>query len=165
MATEDFSFPTVHKSSSTRSIDFPPFWRPSPCTDYRPDDEDDHSTPAKNCKQRQRQSHACIVGADDDQIIVGTRVQDQEEKMDMLWEDFNEELYPVRSTSSDYNISGDMLQLGCVGLGALNFPRSNAAATSSTITSPGVVLMVKVLKRLFFLHNSHHHNLKKPARQ
>ncbi|XP_062020256.1 uncharacterized protein LOC133736682 [Rosa rugosa] len=155
MATDDFSFPTVHKSSSTSNIHFPPLWRPSPaaaCTG----DEEDHAalitSPVEN-----------IEGVDDDQIIVSSDVRDQEEKMDMLWEDFNEELYPVRSTSDYSYASGEMLQLGCVGLGAFNLSKSNAARNSSTITNPGVVVIVKLLKKLFFLHNSHHHNLNKPA--
>ncbi|XP_004295067.1 PREDICTED: uncharacterized protein LOC101303684 [Fragaria vesca subsp. vesca] len=157
MTTEDFSFPAVHKSSSTRSIDFPPLWRPSPCHE----DEEDHSTPVEeDCNQRK--SFACVEGVDDDQIIVG--ILDQDEKMDMLWEDFNEELYPARSTTSEY-VSGNMLQLGCVGLGAFNLSKSNAATSGSAITNPGMVLIVRVLKRLFFLHNSHHHNLNKPAKR
>ncbi|KAK9943447.1 hypothetical protein M0R45_009054 [Rubus argutus] len=168
MATDDeFSFPTVDKirsSSNSTTIDSPPLWRLSPAAtstdDDDDDDEEDHSaitTPVENYNQRKsfsgNESGLRIMGADDDQITINTTTTEEEEKMDMLWEDFNEELYPIRSTStSDFNnyVSGEMLQLGCVGLGAFNLPKSTIT------TKPGVVVIVKVLKRLFFLHNSHH---------
>lgn len=158
MATDDeFSFPTVDKirsSNSSTTIDSPPLWRLSPAATSTDDDEDHSAITSPVENYNQRKSFSSPKAVDDDQIIINTATTEEEEKMDMLWEDFNEELYPIRSTStSDYNnyVSGEMLQLGCVGLGAFNLSKS-----TTTTTKPVAVVFVKVLKRLFFLHNSHH---------
>ncbi|VVA37914.1 PREDICTED: AT1G71910 [Prunus dulcis] len=173
MATQDFSFPT-HKFPCT--IDSPPLWRLSPAASSKVDDqnhseeeeeeEDDEeeivNINVKYCDQRRKSFSYIERGTKMVEKDQESRDHDHgEEKMDMLWEDFNEELKSRSNTTSDYSggLSREMLHLGCVK--AFKLTKTNGDHALST-RKPSVVAVMKVLKRLFFLHNSHH-KLKKPA--
>jgi hypothetical protein len=81
--------------------------------------------------------------------------EEEEDKMDMLWEDLNEELSRNSSTSrSNTSSSRDIGELGCVK--ALTTSRNNGgAATLATRKPAGMVVIMKVLKKLFLLQKSH----------
>ncbi|KAJ0087338.1 hypothetical protein Patl1_07834 [Pistacia atlantica] len=91
---------------------------------------------------------------------------DEEEKMDVLWEDFNEDLLGSSASSSSSSTSrlksgkrsasgGDMVEMGCVQ--ALKLPRNPGAANAIfSSRKPGFVVFIKVLKKLFLLHHHSH---------
>lgn len=70
-----------------------------------------------------------------------------EEKMDMLWEDFNEEVIFMKkrnqnSESDSGDCSKEMVQFGCVKV--LTISKGNKA---------GVVALLKVLRKMFLIHS------------
>lgn len=91
--------------------------------------------------------------------------EDKEEKMDVLWEDFNEELSGSSSSSSSSSSSRlkpgkrsgsgrDMAEMGCAQALKLSKNPGTANAIFSS-RKPGFVVFIKVLKKLFLLHHSH----------
>ncbi|OAY23703.1 uncharacterized protein LOC110606492 [Manihot esculenta] len=183
MATEDyFSFPTTTDTTSS-AIDTPPLWRLSPAaspdfchgttkTEEEEEEEEDsdqdedyqdclpthqpikYSTQIKSCSWAERGGGAKL---DDEN-------EDKEEKMDMLWEDFNEELSIKRSPSSlRFDSDIHMVKMGCIH--QIQSLRSSTKTTSTAMVSPkkppaaaaSLVVFIKVLKKLFLLHNSHTH--------
>ncbi|CAN6543793.1 hypothetical protein C1H46_004344 [Malus baccata] len=154
MDTDDFSFPT-HNFPLT-PIDSPPLWCLSPAAEEDRNHGEDIMD-AVNCSYQRRKSVSHIERG-------GRKMREKEEEetktMDMLWEDFNEELPMSRTAArSDYSgrFSQEILkQLGCVQ--SFKFSKTN----STTTTAVGVAGIMKVIKRLFFLHNPNH-KLKKPA--
>ncbi|XP_057975197.1 uncharacterized protein LOC131162600 [Malania oleifera] len=136
-AADDFSFPAV-ADAFPRFAESPPLWRPSSADE----------------RANERRSFSCM-----EMNSKRTHTQDQgeeEEKMDMLWEDFNDELMLRRSCeacrarcdSSDR----DAAELGCVGPLKMT-KRSGAAVLPGR--KPGVVVFMKALKKLFVLHHFH----------
>jgi hypothetical protein len=169
MATEDFSFPTIGDALPC-GIDSPPLWHLSPasspnsCREEPPNgaakggdqrDEEDCFPPRSPIEQSRRKSFSSVQGCrkaanDDDD---DDEDDDEEDKMDMLWEDFNEELSRTCSTSrSNTSSSRDMVELGCVK--ALTTSKNHGAALT-TRKPAGMVVIMKVLKKLFLLQNSH----------
>ncbi|CAN0890128.1 hypothetical protein LINGRAHAP2_LOCUS16270 [Linum grandiflorum] len=142
-STDEFSFPTA-----ASGFESPPLWRLSPAASpHHP-------------HQRRSFSHAAEYTDD-----AG------EKKMDMLWEDFNEEelittsksqrVYPVPDRRGS---GGVMVDVGCVeGRLRLSPKRSTTTparmmnSSSTSTAKPGLVVLVRVLKRLFLLHHRHHH--------
>jgi hypothetical protein len=168
MATEDFSFPTTGDTFPPCSIDSPPLWRLSPAAspnssheeppngaakgeDHRNDEEDCFATGQIKCSQRKSFSsvEGCRRVANDDD---DDDDDDEEDKMDMLWEDFNEELSRNSSTSrSNTSSSRDIVELGC----GKALTASKTHGTTLTTRKPGMVVIMKVLKKLFLMQNSH----------
>lgn len=70
--------------------------------------------------------------------------EEEEEKMDMLWEDFNNEEFSGRNLKS--KTMGDDLKLS---------PGRNLKLFKANKRQLSVVVFVKVLKKIFLLHNSH----------
>lgn len=102
----------------------------------------------------------------------GGLCEEEEEKMDMLWEDFNEELSRSRGrpdvssswSSSTSTSPRETAELG--GVKARMVSGANGALVSARRTpAPGVVVLIKVLKKLFLLHHGHstHGSMKKPC--
>ncbi|XVF29980.1 hypothetical protein REPUB_Repub16aG0018000 [Reevesia pubescens] len=155
--TEEFSFPTTTDLYPC-GIDSPPLWRLSPAAS--PDVFLDRK--AKDCSTtEEEEEEVCFPGRPDEHeerksfsyVEKGSKLskkvvgEDEEEKMDLLWEDFNEELPRSRSSSS----SGDhMVELGCGQ--ALKLSKNNAPMFSPRRTS--MLVFMKALRRLFLLHNS-----------
>ncbi|XP_021647529.2 uncharacterized protein LOC110640513 [Hevea brasiliensis] len=156
MATEDFSFPTFTDTTSS-AIDSPPLWRLSPVaspdschritkTEEEEEEEEEDSDqeedyqdcfptqkPIKDSTQRKSFSWAERGGGaklDDD-----GKDEDKEEKMDMLWEDFNDELLMKRIRSSSRFDSDHMVKMGCVH--QLQSLRSSTKTTNTAMVSPG----------------------------
>lgn len=174
MATEDFSFPTTGDKFSC-GIDSPPLWNLSPIAspnsrhDQAPKgsakelegnglkDEKDYCfwpKPMEYISQRKSFSHVETGG----KLGIKDGKEDgdhEEQKMDMLWENFNEEL--SKNSSSRSNTSSRM-QFGCVR--ALKTSQSNSATL--TTKKPGMVVILKVLKKLFLIQNSNNRKLQRP---
>ncbi|XWS23344.1 hypothetical protein CRYUN_Cryun28dG0005000 [Craigia yunnanensis] len=152
-ATEDFSFPTT-----ACGIDSPPLWRLSPAAS--PDVFSDRK--AKECSTEEGEEEDCFPDGPDKRqerkgfsnLEKGSKLskkvvdedEDEEEKMDLLWEDFNEELPISRSSRS----SGNMVELGCGQ--TLKLSKNNGAMFSPK--RPGMLVFMRVLRKLFLLHNS-----------
>lgn len=157
MATEDFSFPVIVNDFPC-PIDSPPLWHLSPAASPNSCQEEPAATRGKGNKEEdeedcfasettrniQRKSFSCVHGKEDDH---------EEEKMDMLWEDFNEELARASNARTSASSSRDRVELGCVK--GLITSKNNGAGALST-KKPGMVVIVKlVLKKLFLLQSSH----------
>ena len=173
MATEDFSFPTIGDKFSC-GIDSPPLWNLSPIASPNSrheeppkgsakeegndlKDEKDYCLwpkPIEYIRQRKSFSHVETGG----KLVIKDGKEDsdhEEQKMDMLWENFNEEL--SKNSSSRSNTSSRM-QFGCVK--ALKTSKINSATLSAK--KPGMVVILKVLRKLFLLQNSHDRKLQRP---
>ncbi|GFS38291.1 hypothetical protein Acr_00g0056650 [Actinidia rufa] len=74
----------------------------------------------------------------------------EEEKMDMLWEDFNEELSKIQGPRMQFS---DLPETGF-----------RCGAVVSGKKPPSVAVFVKVMKKVFLFYNSHHRTVKKPSR-
>nr|POE53076.1 hypothetical protein CFP56_59315 [Quercus suber] len=154
MATEDFSFPTIGDKFSC-GIDSPPLWNLSPIASPNSrheeppkgsakeegndlKDEKDYCfwpKPIEYIRQRKSFSHVETGG----KLVIKDGKEDgdhEEQKMDMLWENFNEEL--SKNSSSRSNTSSRM-QFGCVK--ALKTSNSNSATLSAK--KPGMVVILK----------------------
>ncbi|KAF8025090.1 hypothetical protein BT93_F2056 [Corymbia citriodora subsp. variegata] len=162
MAEEGFSFPGIPDPSAC-SICSPPLWPVSP-------------TPAPPLRDRSssRGSDEGVLGEMADGDGGGLREEEEEEeeeKMDMLWEDFNEELprrhgHPDVSSSWSSTSTSSQETAGVGGLEARAVSRTNGALVPARRTPPpGVVVLIKVLKKLFLLHHGHntHSSMKKPC--
>ncbi|CAA3012583.1 Hypothetical predicted protein [Olea europaea subsp. europaea] len=72
---------------------------------------------------------------------------DEEEKMDMLWEDMNEK-FPARTS-------------GRSPAREVKISRVRTLKLSKAKKKPSMVVFLKVLKRIFVMNNSRHHSTKK----
>ncbi|EXB57400.1 hypothetical protein L484_016453 [Morus notabilis] len=172
MTTEDFSFPTEKIPSST--IDSPPLWRSPTASSSTADDrqeitskeEEQLSTEVgkKLAGFNPIRSLSCTGrGRKRDGVEEGENEDLQEEKMDSLWEDFNEELWSCRSSRADSDMfSGDHHHHQMVELDRVD----QALKLSKTRNNKphSMVIVLKILKKLFLLQNHspthHHHNRK-----
>ncbi|CAK7323573.1 unnamed protein product [Dovyalis caffra] len=177
--TEDFTFP-IFTDPFSCSIDSPPLWclSPAPSPDpYHEDTSKESSTEGEESDQEvykdcfpteaikyltERKSLSSVedLGAAASKLV---RRNDKEEKMDLLWEDFNTDEKLTRSHSSSRLDSGKV-NMGCVE--ALRLSKPNGTAIFPP-RKPGLDVFVKVLKRLFLLHSSHrsvkHHSSYRPS--
>ncbi|KAM7519173.1 hypothetical protein LguiB_018135 [Lonicera macranthoides] len=148
---EDFTFPTT---TPPRFLGSPPLWQSTTST----------SSLQKQPKKKQPINQEEETFSNSKPIIISNINRrkslsyiddycsdDGDEKMDMLWEDLNEEyskncgLVPVPDSGGS---PGSMVRFGCVKGGGKR---------------PNMVVFVKVLKKLFVLHNSHR-SIKKRSR-
>lgn len=171
MATEDFTFP-ISTDPVSWSIDSPPLWCLSPdpyhgetskesSTEGEERDQDEqvfkhsfptepikHLTQGKSFSRREELGSAAIS----ELVRRNGGLNDKEEKMDMLWEDFNTEETLTRSHSSS-RLDSEAVHTGCV--------------KALRLSKPGLVVFMKVLKSLFLIHNSHrsvmHHSSYRPS--
>ncbi|CAJ2629703.1 unnamed protein product [Trifolium pratense] len=132
MGTEDFSFPRINDTFSY-IIDSPPLWNQSSTSSngsYQHVLGDQKNCHEENLDPKgQRKSFSSIQNG---KKI--TREDDEEVPMDLLWEVFNEEVVEYRS-----------LRIGNITNNAL----------IQTKNKPSMLVMLKVLKKLFFINNSH----------
>ncbi|KAL2538879.1 uncharacterized protein Fot_20270 [Forsythia ovata] len=148
---EDFSFPATTADSPPRFIDSPPLWHPvsvpSPHEILERQDGKEESKESCNNNQRNNFSRGMEIerreeGEED--------VEDEEEKMDMLWEDLNDE-YSRNNSDRD-------VQISCVKTFKLS--KSNRHLISGKKLS--ILLLMKILRKVFFVHNSRS-SIKKPG--
>ena len=145
MDTEDFSFPRICDNCAY-GIDSPPLWNLSPAGSPNPYQvlrEGNKGDDGKDCFEPKVASKGQRISC----VQYGKKrmgLDSEEDPMDLLWEGFNEELTSTigAATSS----SREVVEFRC---GTAN------GALVQTTNRPGMVVIVKVLKKLFFLNNSH----------
>ncbi|KNA14695.1 hypothetical protein SOVF_104490 [Spinacia oleracea] len=164
MDLDEFTFPATHPT--TTPIDSPPLWRLSPSASPTPSyleattgmklniktSENGNFYSRKSCsflegKCLTKRSRLSGNNEDDDQA---------QEKMDMLWEDLNyEELFKSKRDSRLFEFhskgSNEVMEFGCVPTPFKLVRTSTMKGGGSKIKRPSMVVLIKVLKRLFVL--------------
>ncbi|XP_057481939.1 uncharacterized protein LOC130768843 [Actinidia eriantha] len=150
MVTDDFSFPTFTERV-TNCIISPPLCHTSwwAFSDYHPGDEG---------REKLVRESSSVIGSERGNIDDGDKSdgEAEEEKMDMLWEDFNEELKRAESGGSESESDEtrpkrDTVELCCVQ--ALQISKTSSGLSLSISKKPGVVVVFKVLKKLLSMNN------------
>ncbi|KDP47107.1 hypothetical protein JCGZ_03915 [Jatropha curcas] len=169
--SEDFSFPTL-TGTVPAAIDSPPLWQLSPdschskSTKRESNEESDQEEYFKDCFPLKDKQIKNNIG----QRKSFSWVED-EEKMDMLWEDFNEDLMLKRNyscgNSSRFSGSHDMVNMGCVPIQSLRPSVRNNGAMISAPRKPnaGFEVFMKALKRVFLLHQNHSPRIRRVKNQ
>ncbi|KAL2324726.1 hypothetical protein Fmac_023784 [Flemingia macrophylla] len=137
MDTEDFSFPKISDTCAC-SIDSPPLWNISPkasSSPYQVLGERSKGDEAKLVSKSHKKCFSCVQNG---KRI--TRVDDEEEPMDLLWEDFNEEL--SSATKCATSSSREMVEFRCTKPLTVAKTRS---ALLQTRNRPAVVVIVKII--------------------
>lgn len=152
MTTEDFSFPTENVPSC---IESPPLWHSSPAASSSDSHQEETAKELEEVRTERRR-FSCIENGQKIAKRDGNEEEeeDQEETMDLLWENFNEELSRSQSSlrANSEKFSGDQI----VAMGRVN----QTLTFSRTKDKPPMFMVLKVLRKLFMLHNhnSHHHH-------
>ncbi|XP_023536234.1 uncharacterized protein LOC111797464 [Cucurbita pepo subsp. pepo] len=171
MAVEDdFSFPTALEPFNRCGIDSPPLWRLSPTASpisyrqktasnrsFRDDQKSDRFASVRFSASLQRRrrfsSDAAMDGEEEEEEVAA-------EKMDVLWENFNEEL--SRSGRSRLMKTAEMEEIEIVKarrrMAELNLSETSGAVVTRR-KATGKTAFVKALKKLFLLHNNSRRNL------
>ncbi|XP_022152473.1 uncharacterized protein LOC111020194 [Momordica charantia] len=143
-AREGFSFPSFHGSSSPIT-ESPPLW----CLSSSPKSIDHHGYGNIDCSEAEKRSyggHRKVNSCNLDVRRARERVidsdEEEDEKMDVLWEDFNEEL--LNNLSSRFG-SGRVPEL--------EYLKSEEPKALLSARMASVVVIMKVLKKLLFLHS------------
>ncbi|RDX80021.1 hypothetical protein CR513_39475, partial [Mucuna pruriens] len=149
MDTEEFSFPRINDTCA-HNIDSPPLWNLSPAASPNPyqgkKKGENDCFGAKLVAESQRKSFSYV-----ENVRKRIGLEEEEDRMDLLWEDFNEELYST-TTGSATSSSREVVEFRCAS--ALTVAKSNDGALFPTRNKPGMVLIVKVIKKLFSINNS-----------
>lgn len=134
-APEDFSFQPIN-GGSTPITGSPPLW----------------GLPQKPMGRHEKEDGGCRnVGSSEKRRNDSDEKED--EKMDVLWEDFNEEL--LKNLSSRYG-SGRLPELEYSESKEAKKDGGGRGGSSGALLSArmaGVVVMMKVLKKILFLHS------------
>lgn len=172
---EDFTFPTVSDHNSICHFHFPqfstsPFWFVSKTLPERaelgPELRRRRSfSAAEGNRIRFDGARQMRVNSTLSDHAVGQKILDAEEKMDMLWEDLNEELCGESSqkiSSSNSGRAGFSLipesdrahteDLSCVK--ALKISKKGSLAAHGR---PTLLVVLKVIKKLLLIHSSGYH--------
>lgn len=162
IAAEEFTFPVIRSSSTAVNLALlPPLWRIS----------DDVDSDQGSTAGRQRRTFASQVLKIDDTANSGEGEEaESQEKMDLLWEDFNEELQSAAAVSSDSDFSEKTIQHRdsdnssrdefetleeCANVRQLKLIRAKPKKMES---------LVKVMKKLFSAQNTARSNQQKRER-
>ncbi|CAL0333388.1 unnamed protein product [Lupinus luteus] len=155
MEIEDFSFPGINDTCS-HNIDSPPLWNLSPSPSPNPyqrkkEEKENDLFGEKLIAHGQRKSFSCIeIGRKRIELDDG---DDHEDKMDLLWEDFNEELYST--TGSSTCSSREVVEFrSCAQALIVSKNKSKTNALVSTKSGSSMVVIVKVLKKFFSINNN-----------
>ncbi|XP_010535155.1 PREDICTED: uncharacterized protein LOC104810516 [Tarenaya hassleriana] len=139
-SSEEFSFPVLASDDTHPScIDSPQLWKRSPPDAFLPDDYDRLLT---------------RIPSNDD--VQSRWSEGDEEKMDMLWQDLNDDLTRSRSlrieSDKKSSCSAAAVTVGC-GIG-----RSMKVSKKTTTErkKPNVLVFMRVLKKLLLLRSSAH---------
>ncbi|XP_057793439.1 uncharacterized protein LOC131010062 [Salvia miltiorrhiza] len=140
----DFSFPAAADSSP----DSPPLWRRSATAPRREVEEEGFTLPSFQAFRFSRsvKERKCN--------------EDGEEKMDMLWEDLNEDRFAKSAQNSDVSSPRREVQMSCVR--GLRLSRANGHIISHG-KKTSILVFIKALKKVFLMHNSQRAIKKKPS--
>ncbi|XP_021748618.1 uncharacterized protein LOC110714417 [Chenopodium quinoa] len=170
MEIDEFTFPTTNPNNSP--IDSPPLWRLSPAASpTRSSYEAARKELKLNAKITEngnfysRKSCSFLEGKclTKRSKLGGNNFNDEQdqEKMDMLWEDLNyEELFKNKRDPRMIEFHGnypkgsnEVVQFGCVPT-PFKLVRTSTLKNTKSNKKPSMLLLVKVLKRLFVLQQS-----------
>ncbi|KAG6432696.1 hypothetical protein SASPL_104281 [Salvia splendens] len=143
MASTDFTFPATADSSP----DSPPLW----C----------HSTTAPRLEGGEEEGFN-LPSFQAFRFSKGSKERDDEEgeeKMDMLWEDLNEDRFAKNGLNSDTSPPRREVRVSCIR--GLRLSKANGHIISGKKTS--ILLFIKALKKVFLMHNSQRGINKKPS--
>ncbi|XP_011659753.1 uncharacterized protein LOC105436259 [Cucumis sativus] len=172
---EDFSFPTALEPFNRCGIDSPPLWHLSPSAspisypqqtscdwnfrDTASDGEISNRFPSASLQRRRRFLSDAAVNCEEEEEAEAA------EKMDVLWENFNEEL--SRSRRSRLMKTAETEENETVKarrrMAEFNLSETSGAMATRRKTM-GKTAFVKVLKKLFLMHNNSRRNLQTRSR-
>lgn len=138
MAIEDFTFPIVSDAALPRFIDSPPLWHASSSS----------ATAVSGQQAGGEQDHPRETADDHEE-----EEEEEEARMDLLWEDFNEKEDAHDSCSGSEE---EIVKMGCVR-GVTAASRTGAAMVAAPRRAAGLLVFVKMLRKLFHLHHHHSH--------
>ncbi|KAH6765198.1 hypothetical protein C2S52_014251 [Perilla frutescens var. hirtella] len=154
MATteEDFTFPT---DSPPRFFDSPPLWRRSSSAAAKGKEVGDGGIFNPPYFQEMRGGSAkvrsCTSLHDED--------DEEQEKMDLLWENLNDDQCGKTAQNSDISSPRRDVQISCVK--ALKLSKASGRHMISG-KKTSILVFIKVLKKVFLMHNSQRAIKKKP---
>ncbi|TMW93141.1 hypothetical protein EJD97_012114 [Solanum chilense] len=144
---DDFSFPTI-TNTPPRFLESPPLWRTTLVASSHLQNNSDHDheekldmSPLISNKSNyinQRKSFSHIEGV----LAMRRMIEDEdeeEEKMDMLWENLNEEMSNKIMTKTSCGKNTKKVEYKCVK--SLNLSKASKR--------PSLVVLIKVLKKVF----------------
>ncbi|KAL5173499.1 hypothetical protein HKD37_16G046033 [Glycine soja] len=150
MDTEEFSFPRI-SDTCAHNIDSPPLWNLSPAASPNPyyqgnkRGENECFGAKLVAAEVHRKSFSCVENS---RKRFG--LEEDEDRMDMLWEDFNEELY---STTTTVSATSSLRELRYAP--ALTVAKTNNSSLFPTKNNkPSMVVIVRVMRKLFSINNS-----------
>ncbi|XP_010930675.1 uncharacterized protein [Elaeis guineensis] len=155
---DDFSFPTVPVSQEPLcQVPFP-LWFVSPIADQKTV----HHRRRSFSSAEEAAKIADALEMASPALSEGGRYQflNDEERMDMLWEDFNEELCRLSCDHRRAPVNGEVssdLRSGRHGMVDRHCVRSSPASKTGSIIHhrrPSLLLMLKVLKKLFVIQKT-----------
>ncbi|ONK57626.1 uncharacterized protein A4U43_C09F2430 [Asparagus officinalis] len=141
---DDFSFPTIQTDPDDCALPFPHF-AASPLW-YR--------RSFSSAREAAKVADSLSALSDDEgaRACACDKFVSNEEKMDMLWEDFNEDLYPV-SCEWKKNFKGKSGSIAEFRYGqAFGVPKRSSSLLPRR--KPSLVVMLKVLKKLFLIQKN-----------
>ncbi|KAK9095918.1 hypothetical protein Sjap_021415 [Stephania japonica] len=166
MSADEFTFPAV-SDEYPNFASSPPLWR-VPSEASLDDSCQGEDGGGEECDDEVKKMWYSSLGGD---LLKRTSDDhEDEEKMDKLWENFNEELSRIssfgrrsvnkavgkscRHENYDSNVErrGALTEFCCVQ--ALKMPRASPAMISARRT-PSLLLFIRVFKKLFLVQNSH----------
>lgn len=149
MDTEEFSFPRISDTCS-HNIDSPPLWNLSPAASPNPYQGsrrgENDCFGAKLVAEVHRKSFSYVENRRGKNGF-----EEEEDKMDLLWEDFNEQLYST-TTGSATSSSREVVEFRCAQ--ELTVAKTCHNGLLPSKNKPAMVVIVKVIKKLFSIHNS-----------
>ena len=147
---DDFSFPAIQTDQdSACNLPFPHF-AASPLWFMSDDNKTAYRRSFSSAGEAARVADTLNVSATSDDEGARDRFVSTEEKMDMLWEDFNEELYRVSKGKAGSVGRGSSAELHCDQ--GLDVPKRTSGLLCHR--RPSLVVMLKVLKKLFLIQKN-----------
>ena len=156
--TEEFSFPKVSTNPIPHFTISPSLWRVSSLV-YPDDnnlDEDNNVRDGGDGFCRNSCAYLEESKIKRETTTDGARLESSEEKMDMLWEDFNEEIHTVdkKKEAKSKRLSRSRgLDSQSEDLQMVEFCCLQALKMSKTSKRTNMVVVMKALKKFFFLRN------------
>ncbi|XP_043712962.1 uncharacterized protein LOC122661582 [Telopea speciosissima] len=158
MVSDDFSFPTITDPIPC-FVGSPPLWNVS----YEVFSGSSYGNRGDRSDEELQRRKSFPMAERDMKL-------EDEERMDMLWENFNDELLPSLDKNKeerrfqkggklDSGLAGDKAELYCVKTWKMSKP-SNSTTAMLSPKKPSLLTLMKVMKKLFLLHNSHCHQKK-----
>ncbi|XP_073136154.1 uncharacterized protein [Henckelia pumila] len=156
-AEDDFTFPAAAAAATTansqpRFIGSPPLWRHLAASSQNSEllselgeQEEEEDQEKSNIKEFKASSSNSI-----DHRKENAPNDDEEEKMDMLWEDLNEEFSRnsgkiPQKISTEISSPGRAVQVRCIK--AMKLSKANGKKSN-------ILVFIKIVKRAFAIHNS-----------